>query len=55
MNSPIINFGFICSNISAAPAYGVYIFQNTITTGITSEAGTYYSSEQVGWKDWKAR
>ena len=24
---PIVNFPFICSNIPAAPAYGVYIFQ----------------------------
>jgi hypothetical protein len=24
-NFPIVNFPFICSNISAAPAYGVYI------------------------------
>ena len=26
-NSPIVNFPFICSNMLAAPAYGVYIFQ----------------------------
>jgi hypothetical protein len=26
-NFPIVNFPFICSNIRAAPAYGVYIFQ----------------------------
>jgi hypothetical protein len=26
-NFPIVNFPFICSNISAAPAYGVYISQ----------------------------
>jgi hypothetical protein len=26
-NFPIVNFPFICSNIPAAPAYGVYIFQ----------------------------
>ena len=25
-NSPIMNFPFICSNIPAAPACGVYIF-----------------------------
>jgi hypothetical protein len=24
-NFPIVNFPFICSNIPAAPAYGVYI------------------------------
>jgi hypothetical protein len=27
LNFPIVNFPFICSNISAAPAYGVYISQ----------------------------
>ena len=27
INFPIVNFPFICSNISAAPAYGVYISQ----------------------------
>ena len=26
-NFPIVNFAFICNNISAAPAYGVYISQ----------------------------
>jgi hypothetical protein len=26
-NFPIVSFPFICSNIPAAPAYGVYIFQ----------------------------
>ena len=26
-NFPIVNFPFICSNMLAAPAYGVYIFQ----------------------------
>jgi hypothetical protein len=26
-NIPIVNFSFICSNIPAAPAYGVYISQ----------------------------
>jgi hypothetical protein len=26
-NFPIVNFPFICSNIPAAPAYGVYISQ----------------------------
>ena len=26
-NCPIVNFPFICSNIPAAPAYGVYISQ----------------------------
>ena len=26
-NFPIVNFPFICSNIRAAPAYGVYISQ----------------------------
>ena len=26
-NFPIVNFSFICSNIPAAPAYGVYISQ----------------------------
>ena len=26
-NFPIVNFPFICSNIAAAPAYGVYISQ----------------------------
>jgi len=26
-NFPIVNFPFICSNIQAAPAYGVYISQ----------------------------
>jgi hypothetical protein len=26
-NCPIVNFPFICSNIQAAPAYGVYISQ----------------------------
>jgi hypothetical protein len=26
-NLPIVNFPFICSNIPAAPAYGVYISQ----------------------------
>jgi hypothetical protein len=26
-NFPIVNFPFICSNISAAPAYGVYLSQ----------------------------
>jgi hypothetical protein len=25
-NFPIVNFPFICSNIAAAPAYGVYIY-----------------------------
>ena len=25
-NFPIVNFPFICSNIPAAPAYGVYIY-----------------------------
>ena len=27
-NFPIVNFPFMCSNISAAPAYGVYIALN---------------------------
>jgi hypothetical protein len=27
LNFPIVNFPFICSNIAAAPAYGVYISQ----------------------------
>jgi hypothetical protein len=27
-NFPIVNFSFICSNIPAAPAYGVYISQS---------------------------
>jgi hypothetical protein len=27
LNFPIVNFPFICSNIPAAPAYGVYISQ----------------------------
>ena len=27
VNFPIVNFPFICSNIPAAPAYGVYISQ----------------------------
>jgi len=27
LNCPIVNFPFICSNIPAAPAYGVYISQ----------------------------
>jgi hypothetical protein len=27
VNIPIVNFPFICSNIPAAPAYGVYISQ----------------------------
>jgi hypothetical protein len=27
LNFPIMNFPFICSNIPAAPAYGVYISQ----------------------------
>ena len=26
-NFPIVNFPFICNNIPAAPAYGVYISQ----------------------------
>ena len=26
INFPILNFPFICSNIPAAPAYGVYIY-----------------------------
>ena len=26
-NFPIVNFPFICNNITAAPAYGVYISQ----------------------------
>jgi hypothetical protein len=26
-NFPIVNFPFICSNIPAAPAYGIYISQ----------------------------
>ena len=26
LNFPIVNFPFICSNISAAPAYGVHFF-----------------------------
>jgi hypothetical protein len=29
-NFPIVNFPFICSNIPAAPAYGVYISDDTI-------------------------
>ena len=29
-NCPIVNFPFICSNIPAAPAYGVYISDDTI-------------------------
>ena len=28
-NFPIVNFPFICSNIPAAPAYGVYISVDT--------------------------
>ena len=27
LNFPIVNFSLICSNIPAAPAYGVYIYQ----------------------------
>jgi len=27
-NFPIVNFPFLCSNIPAAPAYGVYISQS---------------------------
>jgi hypothetical protein len=27
LNIPIVNFSFICNNIAAAPAYGVYISQ----------------------------
>ena len=26
-NFPVVNFPFVCSNIPAAPAYGVYISQ----------------------------
>ena len=26
-NFPIVNFPFLCSNIPAAPAYGVYVSQ----------------------------
>ena len=26
-NFPIVNFPFLCSNISSAPAYGVYVSQ----------------------------
>jgi hypothetical protein len=29
-NFPIVNFPFICSNIPAAPAYGVHISVDTI-------------------------
>ena len=29
-NFPIVNFSFICSNIPATPAYGVYISQLTL-------------------------
>ena len=29
-NFPIVNFPFICSNIPAAPAYGVYLSVDTI-------------------------
>ena len=29
-NFPIVNFPFICSNIPAAPAYGIYLSDDTI-------------------------
>jgi hypothetical protein len=34
----IVNFPFICSNIPATPAYGVYISQYPIKTGVNSGA-----------------
>jgi len=39
-NFPIVNFPFICSNIPATPAYGVYISQLTL-----------YSTDCVSYQD----
>jgi hypothetical protein len=37
-NFPIVNFPFVCSNIPAAPAYGVYISQ---LIGYSRACGSY--------------
>jgi hypothetical protein len=37
-NFPIVNFLFMCSNIPAAPAYGVYISQ---LIGYSNACGSY--------------
>jgi hypothetical protein len=39
-NFPIVNFPFICSNIPATPAYGVYISQVTL-----------YSTDRASYQD----
>ena len=43
-NFPIVNFPFICSNIPATPAYGVYISQLTL-----------YSTDCASYQDFNDR
>jgi len=44
-NVPIVNFPFICSNIPAVPAYGVYISQLMRY----SRACGYYQEQTTQW------
>ena len=45
-NFPIVNFSFICSNIPAAPAYGVYISQ---LIRYSRACGSYQDFLDRGW------
>jgi len=47
-NFPIVNFPFICSNIPAAPACGVYISQ---LIRYSRACGSYHDFF-VGWSNW---
>ena len=44
-NFPIVNFPFICSNIPAAPAYGVYISQ---LVRYSTSWGSYHAFLKIG-------
>jgi hypothetical protein len=46
VNVPIVNFPFICSNIPAAPAYGIYISQ---LIRYSSSCGSYQDFLDIGW------
>ena len=62
-NFPIVNFPFICSNIPAAPAYGVYIFQlirysracgsyqDNLDRGFLLTKGNYWTKRSY-WLSW---
>jgi hypothetical protein len=50
-NFPIVNFPFICSNIPAAPAYGVYISQLIRYYRACVEC-CYKWMESLQWENW---